>query len=155
MNTKVNVKSTVSVNSNDEILRAMPSYQDNLTAMCEEDGYNEVVDAIYHNNKKNNNNKISCVVVALGETLNDGKNVTIISVIDSTCEREMILAHMVNEVAKLGASTTSVGFSEPMEHDLALMLAEEMTRELEQLLVDSDSPFDLHDWNNKEETAHV
>jgi len=46
----------------------------------------------------------------------------------------MILENLKDEFAKMGAEPTAVGFSEPMDYDFALMLADMKSRAIDKCL---------------------
>lgn len=62
------------------------------------------------------------------------KCATIISAYDASLSSEMILLDLKGEFAKMGAEPTAVGFSEPMDYDFALMLADMKSRAIEKCL---------------------
>jgi hypothetical protein len=74
------------------------------------------------------------MVLAHGKKLNDEKEVTIVSAYDASLSCEMILEHLKDEFAKMGAEPTAVGFSEPMDYDFALMLADMKSRAIDKCL---------------------
>ena len=78
--------------------------------------------------------KTGLVVLAHGKKLNDEKVLTIISAYDASMGCEMILEHLKDEFAKMGAEPTTVGFSEPMDYDFALMLADMKSRAIDKCL---------------------
>lgn len=78
--------------------------------------------------------KTGLVVLAHGKMLNSEELVTIISAYDASLGSEMILLNLKAEFAKMGAEPTAVGFSEPMDYDFALMLADMKSRAAEKCL---------------------
>lgn len=78
--------------------------------------------------------KAGFVVVAHGKMLNSEKVLTIISAYDASLGHKLILEHLKDKFAKRGAKTTFVGFSDPMDLDLAIMLAEEKVQAAEKCL---------------------
>ena len=82
--------------------------------------------------------KLGLVVLAHGKMLNDEKEMTIISAYDASLGYEMILEHLKDEFAKLGAEPTAVGFSDPMDYDFTVSLAEMKSRAIEHCLSDGD-----------------
>ena len=87
-----------------------------------------------HSNVSTTTKKAGLVVLAHGKMLNDEKKVTIVSAYDASLSCEMILEHLKDEFAKMGAELTAVGFSDPMDYDYLLMMAEEKARAAEKCL---------------------
>jgi len=78
--------------------------------------------------------KTILVVLAHGKKLNSEEQVAIISGYDASLGREMIRLYLEAEFAKMGAELTAVGFSDPMDYDYLLMMAEEKARAAEKCL---------------------
>ena len=93
--------------------------------------------------ENNSTNKIGFVVLAHGKKLNDEKVLTIISAYDASMGCEKILEHLKDEFAKMGAEPTTVGFSEPMDYNFAILLAEAKSKAIEHTLADSGNFADV------------
>ena len=87
-----------------------------------------------HSNVSTNTKKAGLVVLAHGKMLNTEELVTMISAYDASIGCEKILEHLKDEFAKMGAEPTAVGFSEPMDYDFALMLADMKSRAIDKCL---------------------
>lgn len=85
-------------------------------------------------NFPNSTPKTGLVVLAHGKKLSSNENVLLISVYDADWSHEMILSHLNTELTKMGAKHTNGCFSEPMDFDSALMLAEEKSQAIEKCL---------------------
>ena len=78
--------------------------------------------------------KTGFVVVAHGKMLNSEKALTIISAYEASMGHKLFLEHLKDTFAKRGAKTTFVGFSDPMDLNLAIRLAEGKVRAAEKCL---------------------
>ena len=87
-----------------------------------------------HSNVSTTTKKAGLVVLAHGKMLNDEKKVTIVSAYDASLSCEMILENLKDEFAKMGAEPTAVGFSEPMDYDFAILLADMKSRAIDKCL---------------------
>lgn len=82
----------------------------------------------------NSTPKTGFVVLAHGKMLNTEELVTMISAYDASIGCEKILEHLKDEFAKMGAEPTAVGFSEPMDLDFAILLADMKSRAIDKCL---------------------
>lgn len=87
-----------------------------------------------HSNVSTNTKKTGLVVLAHGKMLNTEELVTMISAYDASIGCEKILEHLKDEFAKMGAEPTAVGFSEPMDLDFAILLADMKSRAIDKCL---------------------